>query len=62
VPTAVYTETLHRAAKAVGGEARLASALKVPRALARRWVAGEERPPVAIYQKALDLLIATGAN
>jgi hypothetical protein len=62
VPSAVYTQTLQRAAKAVGGEARLARALKVPRSQARRWMAGQEEPPVAIYHRALDLLIATGAN
>jgi hypothetical protein len=59
---AVYTETLRRAARAVGGEAPLARALKVSRRQAQRWLAGREYPAMAIYHKALDLLIATGSN
>lgn len=62
MPNAVYTETLRRAARAIGGEAQLARALKVPAPQARRWVAGHEQPSVAIYHKALDLLIAIGSN
>lgn len=62
MPNAVYTETLRRAARAVGGEMQLARALKVSGPQAHRWVAGEEQPTTAMYHKALDLLIAIGAN
>jgi hypothetical protein len=58
----VYTETLRRAAVALGGEARLAEALKIPPEDLRRYLAGDEYPAVEVYQKALDLLIAVGAR
>jgi len=57
----VYTEALRRAATAMGGEARLAEALEVPVAQARRWLEGGEHPPTEIYHNVLDLLISTGA-
>jgi hypothetical protein len=56
----VYAATLARAAVAVGGEAHLATALHVPVADLRRWLHGEVYPETEVYQKALDLLIATG--
>ena len=58
----VYTETLRRAATAIGGEARLAQALDVPLPQAQRWLAGREHPPMEIDHKALDLLIGTGGR
>ena len=58
----VRTETLQRAANAIGGEARLAEALDVPPEQARRWVSGEEYPPTSVYHQALDLLVGTGAH
>ena len=56
------SETLRRAAAAIGGESRLAETLHVPVRQAQRWVAGDEYPPVEVYQRALDLLIAVGAH
>jgi hypothetical protein len=58
----VHTEALRRAANAVGGEAGLAQALRVPVAQVHRWLQGDEYPPTAIYHEALDLLISTGAH
>jgi len=58
----IHTETLRRAASAVGGEASLARALCVPAEQAERWLAGAEYPPTEVYHKALDLLIGTGAH
>ena len=58
----VHTAALQRAASAVGGEARLADTLQVPVAQVQRWLSGEEYPPTAMYQKALDLLIGIGAR
>ena len=58
----VYTETLRRAATAIGGEAKLAHSLQVPETQVRRWLRGEEPPPLAIYHKALDVLISTGGS
>jgi hypothetical protein len=58
----VHTETLRRAAAALGGEAGLAKALQVSAAQAQRWLAGEDYPSTDVYLRALDLLIATGAH
>lgn len=58
----VYTETLRRAALAIGGEENLARALKLPQAQVHRWLNGDEPPPVEIYHQALDVLISTGAS
>ena len=58
----VYTEALRRAATAIGGEVKLARALNVPEKQVRRWLSGEDAPPVAIYHKALDVLISTGGG
>jgi len=57
-----YTETLRRAASAVGGAENLARALRVSQEQVQRWLDAEERPSLRIYQKALDLLIGTGAH
>jgi hypothetical protein len=46
----------------MGGETRLAAALKVPVAELRRWLQGEVYPSTEIYQSALDLLIGIGAD
>jgi hypothetical protein len=58
----VHTETLRRAAAALGGEAGLAQALRVPAEQAHRWLAGEDYPSTDVYLQALDLLIATGRH
>lgn len=58
----VYADTLSRAAAAMGGEARLAAALRVPVRSMRRWLKGEAYPSTEIYQKALDLLISIGSH
>ena len=56
----VYADTLTRASAAIGGEERLAAALRVPLADVRGWLQGKAYPPTAIYQQALDLLIGVG--
>jgi hypothetical protein len=58
----VRSEALGRAATAVGGEGRLARVLRIPVRQLKRWIVGSDYPPVEIYQKALDTLIAVGAN
>jgi len=58
----VYADTLARAAVAIGGESRLAAALRVPVADLRQWLRGEVYPATEVYQKALDLLIGTGGH
>jgi hypothetical protein len=51
-----YTETLHFAAATIGGSARLAQFLQVPRASLLRWLAGEEAPPDQVFLDALDVI------
>jgi hypothetical protein len=58
----VYVDALNRAAIAMGGEARLATALRVPASDVRRWLQGGAYPSTEIYQKALDLLISVGLH
>ena len=52
----VYTETLACAAKTIGGSARLAEFLRVPRVHLARWLAGEEPPPQEVFLDALDVI------
>jgi hypothetical protein len=52
----VYTETLACAAHTIGGAARLAEFLKVPRGRLARWLAGEEPPPQEVFLDALDVI------
>jgi len=52
----VYTETLACAAATIGGAARLAQFLKVPRGRLARWLAGEEPPPQEVFLDALDVI------
>ena len=51
-----YTETLQFAAATIGGPARLAEFLNVPRAHVVRWLAGEEAPPDQVFLDALDVI------
>jgi hypothetical protein len=51
-----YTETLQFAAATIGGPARLAAFLNVPRASVLRWLAGEEAPPDQVFLDALDVI------
>jgi hypothetical protein len=58
----VRSEALGRAATALGDEGRLADALRMPVCQVQRWIVGADYPPVEIYQKTLDLLIAVGTH
>jgi len=58
----VHTETLRRAASALGGEAGLARALHQSADQVHRWLKGDDYPSTEVYLQALDLLIATGAG
>lgn len=51
-----YARTLRQAAEVVGGEASLAATLKVPPDALRRWLEGEESPPIQVHLAALDLV------
>lgn len=58
----VYADALTRAAIAVGGETRLASALRVSPRDVHQWLKGVAYPSTEIYQKVLDLLISVGRH
>jgi hypothetical protein len=51
-----YTETLQLAAATIGGAARLAEFLDVPRSTLVRWLAGEEATPDRVFLDALDVI------
>ena len=51
-----YARTLRQAAEVAGGEAELAAALEVAPEALRRWLGGEEPPPVEIHLAALELV------
>ena len=51
-----YTETMQCAAATIGGTARLAKFLNVPRSSLLRWLAGEEAPPNQVFLDALDVI------
>jgi hypothetical protein len=50
------TRTLARAARAVGGAARLAEVLEVQEGELSAWLDGRREPPTSIYMHALDLV------
>ena len=52
----VYTESLCRAANAVGGADVLAQRLQVTIKKLRRWMRGDEDPPMDVFLRAVDLL------
>jgi hypothetical protein len=55
--TTVYTRVLHRACQVVGGVEALAARLRVPTTSLYRWLEGESEPPVAVFLKAVDLVL-----
>lgn len=58
----VYASTLARAAIAIGGETKLATAIDVSLPDLQGWLRGDANPSTAIYHRALDLLIGIGAH
>jgi hypothetical protein len=51
-----YTETLACAAATIGGVARLAQFLNVPKSRLLCWLAGEEAPPSEVFLSVLDVI------
>ena len=51
-----YTEALRAAADTLGGCARLAVYLRVPRRKVEGWLAGQEIPPLGAFLGALDVI------
>jgi hypothetical protein len=51
-----YSHTLWQAAATLGGQARLAAFLGVPREKLTAWLAGEELAPLEVFLNSLDLI------
>jgi hypothetical protein len=52
----LYLRTLRRAAELVGDADRLALALRVTPSHLALWLHGEEKPPLEIFLRAVDLV------
>jgi len=57
MPTSVYSRTLQKAAEASGGAKKLARILRVPLVDLEKWTAEKEEPPMAVFLKAVDLVL-----
>ena len=53
----VYSRTLQKAADSAGGHKKLARILRVPLADLEKWIADKDEPPMAIFLKAVDLVL-----
>jgi hypothetical protein len=53
----VMSRTLQKAAELVGGQKALARRLRVPLAELQKWIAGGGQPPMAIFLRAVDLVL-----
>jgi hypothetical protein len=53
-------QILKSALAIVGGEARLARRLLVPRGELRAWLAGRQRPPTPVFLVAVDIVVGAG--
>jgi hypothetical protein len=57
MPTSVYSRTLQKAADSAGGQKKLARLLRVPLAELEKWIADKDEPPMAVFLKAVDLVL-----
>ena len=57
MPASVYSRTLLKAAELAGGQKKLARQLRVPLADLENWVADKDEPPMAIFLRAVDLVL-----
>jgi hypothetical protein len=57
MPTSVYSRTLQKAAEGAGGPKKLARVLRVPLADLEKWIADKDEPPIAVFLKAVDLVL-----
>ena len=55
--TSVYSRTLQKAAEAAGGQKKLARVLRVPLAELEKWIADKDDPPMAVFLKAVDMVL-----
>ncbi|HEY7664558.1 MAG TPA: hypothetical protein VH934_15675 [Xanthobacteraceae bacterium] len=57
MPTSVYSRTLQKAAESAGGAKKLARILRVPLVDLEKWIADKDEPPMAVFLKAVDLVL-----
>jgi len=57
MPTSVYSRTLQKAAETAGSQKKLARLLRVPLVDLEKWIAGKDEPPMAVFLKAVDLVL-----
>jgi hypothetical protein len=55
--SSVYVRTFQKAVEILGGRKNLARALRVPLADLEKWLAGLKEPPIAIFLRAVDLVL-----
>jgi len=55
--SSVYSRTLQKAAELSGGRAKLCRHLRVPMAELEKWIEDKAVPPLAIFLRAVDLVI-----
>jgi hypothetical protein len=53
----VYSRTLRKAAELIGSREKLSRYLQVPPSNLGKWIADEARPPMAIFLRAVDLVL-----
>ena len=62
MPASVYSRTLQKATELTGGQKKLARLLRVPLSELENWIADKDEPPMAIFLRAVDLVLdETGA-
>lgn len=54
----VYSRTLQKAAELVGSRSRLCRLLEVPEAELQKWLEDKAKPPLGVFLRAVDILIA----
>jgi hypothetical protein len=57
VASSVYSRTLQKAAELIGGPKKLCRHLRVPMADLQNWIDDKAVPPIAIFLRAVDLII-----
>lgn len=58
----VMSRTFQKAAELLGGQKELARRLRVPQGELQKWIAGSGEPPMAIFLKAVDLVLDETPN
>jgi hypothetical protein len=57
----VYSRTLRKAAEIIGGRAKLCRHLRVPMSELEQWIDDKAVPPIAIFLRAVDVVVADTA-